>query len=408
MAEYVISRFEEAHKALCNYDLAQGLYDAGEIMDGVLLTLHGDEHRARRLAEFKIFSRSFFRFYEQERFPLTIEETLAPFLAMGGCDLVDFNYRVTMNLTADFAGIDRPDRTEDETADLLKLVRKFSEGATIAHSTRSHDDVNREVREAMVLFKERFLLPSIARRKSLLEDYQNGKISDEDLPRDVVMALLRNEEKLNLSEDVFHREIAFYLQAGSHSTGNSMTHALHNIFMYCEKYPETWERLLSDPLFLQRCVHESLRLHPASPVAWRKPVCPFHLEQANATLSPDDRVVIDLHEANREREIFGEDADEFNPFRNLPKNVLPFGLTFGIGVHACLGRDLDGGVVQRADTDPDNHQYGIVTLLVRRLLEAGARPDPVKRPKQDPSTARKTWGEYPILFTSKTAKDVRK
>ena len=44
-----------------------------------------------------------------------------------------------------------------------------------------------------------------------------------------------------------------------------------------EKHPEDKFKLSNDMFFLQKCVFETLRLHPASPVAWRKAKCPVHL-----------------------------------------------------------------------------------------------------------------------------------
>ena len=75
----------------------------------------------------------------------------------GYSELVDLSYRVTMNLTADFAGIDRPDQTAQETLSLLNLVETFSEGATIVHSTRAKDEVILEVEAAIGEFKPKFL-----------------------------------------------------------------------------------------------------------------------------------------------------------------------------------------------------------------------------------------------------------
>jgi hypothetical protein len=113
---------------------------------------------------------------------------------------------------------------------------------------------------------------------------------------------------------------------------------------------------------------------------------------------PADRVVIDLASANRDRTIFGADADVFNPHRVVSEGVPPWGLTFGVGVHTCLGRDLDGGVLPRPDCDPQTHQYGIVPLLVRTLFERGARPDPDKPPKAASHTERPNWGSYPVVL----------
>ena len=82
-----IDRIDDALAALREPNLAQSLYDEGKvIMDKVLLTLHGDEHRVRRMLEFRVFRRSFFRYYETEVFPRALDDVLTPLVARGGCD----------------------------------------------------------------------------------------------------------------------------------------------------------------------------------------------------------------------------------------------------------------------------------------------------------------------------------
>jgi len=397
MQSITISKYHDVSSALADPNLAQSLYDEGAvIMKDVLLTLHGEAHRARRLLEFRVFGRGFFRYYENEVFPPTLAKTLAPFSREGRADLVDLGYRVTLNLTADFAGIDR-EGTAEETARLLRLVMTFSEGATLVHSTRDKEEVRTEVRAALVEFERDFVAKSLARRQEILTCFDAGEIEETDLPRDVLMVLVRNEDKLNLSDEDVLREMAFYLQAGSHSTSNSTIHAIDDILNWCDKHPDDRARLETDPLYLQRFAHESFRLHPASPVAWRRPLCPVSL-QGGHEADEGDRVIIDLWTANRDPEIFGDDADQFNPARVLPKGVLPFGLSFGTGVHSCLGRDLDGGVLPREDTDPATHQLGLVTLFLRALLDREVRRDPENPPQQSTKTERPNWGSYPILM----------
>ncbi len=401
MSVLEVAGYEDASEILRHKDLRQSMYDAGAVItDRVLLTLHGNEHRERRLLEFRVFRRDFFHHYETDVFPAALRETLDPFAARGGGDLLDFAYRVTMNLSADFAGIDRPARSFAETEQLLKLVRTFSEGATMVHSTRDTAAVNREVRAALAELDEVFLRPSIARRQVLLAKFAQGGVTEDDVPRDVLTVLLRNEDRLNLPADVLLREIAFYLQAGSHSTGNSTAHAFHDLACWLADHPEDEARLQSDPFFLQRCVFESFRLHPASPVAWRRPVCPVSLA-GGRTATEEDTVILDLHAANREPAVFGADADRFNPHREVRRPIPPYGLTFGTGVHTCLGRDLDGGVIPSADSDPATHQYGIVTRLLAELRAHGARPDPDRRPTRATHTQRPNWGTYPVVFDAR-------
>lgn len=398
MTKFETSNYDIIKSALVNRDLKQALYDEGKvIMDGVLLTLHGEDHRKRKKLEHKVFQRDFFKYYEEELFPKTLDETIIPFLQEGKADLIDFGYRITMNLSADFAGIDRIEKTPEETESLLSLVKTFSQGATLVHSKRSHDLVNKEVLKALDKFDRKFLTPSKKRRMKLIKKFKNNEIKKEKLPRDVLTILLMNEDNIDLNNEIIKKEIAFYLQAGSHSTANSMTHALHEIFMWCEKNPQNLYKIKRDTLFLQRCVHESMRLHPASPVAWRKSQCPVNLNKS-IDMKKDDLIIMDLHEANKDKSIFGMDSNIFNPNRKIAKNQFLWGLTFGIGLHMCFGRDLDGGVVPNKKTNPENHQYGIVTLLVKKILNEGGFPDKKNKPQVDLNTVRSNWASYPITF----------
>ena len=400
---HVVSDAGEIAAGLRHPDLKQALYDEGAvIMDRTLLTLHGDEHRKRRLLEFRVFRKDFFHWYERTVFPETLRVSMAPDIAAGRSELVDLGTRVTMNLTADFAGIDRPEKSAGETAQLLRLVTTFSEGATIVHSTRPKDEVRTEVRAAIAEFEPRFLAPSIARRRKLLQRFEAGEIGEDDLPRDVLTVILQKGDPAEFTPDVLTREIAFYLQAGAHSTANSTMHAFHDILTWAEAVPERWNRLRDDAIFFQRAVHESLRLHPASPVAWRKAMCPVELDGAG-TLAKDDMVEFRLAESNRDPHIYGDDADRFNPEREVRAPYPPYGHTFGTGVHTCLGRDLDGGILPREGSDPANHQYGTITLFLRDLFGRGARQDQDDPPRMATHTARPNWGHYPICFDPRAA-----
>ena len=386
-----LTTYHDAMAALRSRDLAQALYDAGQaVMADALITLHGAAHTRRRVVEFGVFERDYFRHYERDVFPRTMTPVIDAALATGRADLVELGYRITMNLTADFAGIDRPIGDAGETETLLGLVRTFSEGATLVHSTRNPADVNAEVAAAMTRFDDQFLQPSIARRQALV-------LADADTrPRDVLTTLLRHADKVDLTPDALRREIAFYLQAGAHSTANSVTHAIHEIFGWLVANETDPLDLVTDPLTLQRLVHESLRLHPASPVAWRKAMSDTTV--AGRSVARDERIVVHIQRANRDPAVFGTDAEEFVPGRSLPADVRPYGLTFGGGTHACLGRELDGGALPDGGTRPNDHAFGIVTLVVRTLLAHGVAADPDRPPTPDANTARSNWGRYPVVF----------
>jgi len=397
MPEVRIEGYQQVYQALCNPHLKQSLYDAGAvIMADTLLTLHGEAHTRRRHLALRVFQRDFARHYERGVFPATVARTLGHFHGRNPLDLVAFGHSVTMNLTADFAGIDRSGDPE-ETVRLLRLVQKFGEGATMVHSTRDPAVLTSEVRLALDEYERDFLQPSLERRQRLLAEFAHGNLSEDRLPRDMLTILLRNEDRLDLSPDVLSREIAFYLQAGSHSTANATVHAVDELLRWCNGFPDRRQALETDPLFLQRAVHEALRLHPASPVAWRRAVAPLTLPSGVA-VTPDDLLVLDLAAANADQTVFGRDSERFNPYREVPaRRVQPFGLTFGLGVHNCLGRDLDAGLVAQSDTQPDDHQFGTVAALVRVVLcDLGAINEPDDPPQRDSDSVRGNWRRFPI------------
>ena len=396
-----VTGFREAQQTLSLPDLKQALYDEGAaLMDQVLVTLHGEEHRRRRLLEMKIFKKDFFAYYESQVFPQVIRETLLPFVAAVNADLVDVGYQCMVGLTADFAGIDRPLRTEAETADLVRLLRVFGNAATVGQFKGSREEfaaLKASIAQGMQDFEVRYFDPSVARREALVAQFRQGLIAEENLPRDILTLLVRNEDQLDLPREMILRETAFYFLAGAHTSVHSISHVMHELFMLCRRDPAVRARLLAEPLYLQRCVHESFRLHPASPVSKRRPLCPVALPQGGSAVEADT-VIVDLFRANRQTDSFGEDATAFNPDRVKTPPHMPYGLTFGVGVHSCLGKNLAAGDIPKSNTDPTRHQYGTVTLLARELLAHGARPDPSQEPQQDLSTERETWLRYPILF----------
>jgi len=51
-------------------------------------------------------------------------------------------------------------------------------------------------------------------------------------------------------------------------------------------------------------------------------------------------VLIDRTAIHRDTTVFGPDADAFNPHRETPSRIAPYGLAFGGGRHQCIGKPL--------------------------------------------------------------------
>jgi hypothetical protein len=114
-------------------------------------------------------------------------------------------------------------------------------------------------------------------------------------------------------------------------------------------------------------------------------------------LPPDALAVIRNGPAAVEPEIYGADAAEFNPDREVQRGVPAHGLAFGAGPHMCFGMPLVMGA-----EGPDGSLMYLLTLL----MEAGAELDP-DSPPLDVVAARGTWDKetmsIPLLVTLPSA-----
>ncbi len=398
MVDVLITSYSEVQECYRHRDLRQALYDAGEvIMADVIVNLHGDEHRARRRLENRLFRRDTFHEYEDELFPAIIDETVAPYLAAGRAELVSFGHQLMMNLAALTAGVDRPQRTPEETFHLYAYLKTFIEGATLAHYTGDREAKAAEVQAQLEAFDAEFLLPGIARRRALIDAVARGEATEDTLPRDVLTVLLRNDDKIPLEHASLRREIAFYLLAGAHTSATAFTRVMHHVFGWLAAHPDQARRPVEDRLFVQRCTHETIRLQPSSPTSMRWALADVTLS-TGTSIATGDRVVLDLITANRDPDLFGEDAESFNPDRPLPLELPPWGLSFGQGMHACIGQDLAAGLRFVDGSTSEQHLFGLVPIAVQTMFDHGCRPDPDAAPEMDASTTRPYFGRYPVVF----------
>jgi cytochrome P450 len=215
MAVVTIDTYKEAEEALKRTDLRQALYDEGAIlMKKVLVNLHGDEHLTRKRVVTKVLRPAFFLHYEKNVFGPTLEETLAPYVAGGKADMVEFGYRVMVNLTADFAGIDRLAKSTAETDTIVMLLRTFGKAATLGQALGDRAAIRTDIQGALDAFDAQFFTPSVRRREALLAAHTAGEIGEGDLPRDMLTVMLQANAELGESHDVLMKEMAFYLMAG--------------------------------------------------------------------------------------------------------------------------------------------------------------------------------------------------
>jgi cytochrome P450 len=395
-----LTTYQEARDAFRLRDLRQALYDDGHrLMRDVIVNLHGDEHIARRRLENRLFRRDTFIWYEQDRIPRIIDAVLAGPIAVGQGDLLPLARRTMTTLSIDVAGVDIPSDAGADAGEafdrLAELMERLARASTVAHATGDKQQIIADGDAALKAFGTEFFEPSLVRRTALVKSLDAGKLEEADLPRDVLTTLIRNSDRLELDPETVLREVAYFPWVGSHSTSAQLVHAMHHIFEHLERHPADRPALENDDTLRQRFVHESMRLHPASPVALRTATEDTALKSGRA-IAAGETVAIDVEAANRDCEVFGDHADVFDPDRTLVDGVAPWGLSFGYGTHACLGQEIAGGI-EPADAI-QHHLVGAVALMAGAMLRAGARPDPSDPAINDTNTTRKMWGRYPVVF----------
>ena len=390
-----LTTYADARDAFRSRELRQSLYDAGDrLMHGVIVNLHGDEHLARRRLENRLFRRDTFAWYERERIPNIIDAVLREPMAAGHGDLLALARRTMMTLSMDVAGVDVPPSAE-EFERVYGLMDDLARASTVAHAVGDTQAIIDAGDVALDAFDREFFEPSMRRRQSLVEQFERSEIDEPDLPRDVLTTLLRNHDRLELADATVLREVAYFPWVGSHSTSHQLVHAMHHMFEWMANDPSSRTALEHDDLARQRFVHESMRLHPASPVALRVAVGDVTLKSGRV-LASGEQITISVHDANRDPIVFPGHPDRFDPYRELGDGVAPWGLSFGHGTHACLGQELASGL--EPDDALDHHLLGSVALMAGVMLRAGAQPDPHDPARLDATTTRVVWERYPVRF----------
>ena len=402
-ARIVLSSFEDVKEAYRQRALKQALYDDGaDLMGDVIVNLHGGDHRLRRRVENRLFRRETFWLYEHTLVPQAINDLLAPHLASGWVEVLGLTRRTMLHVGLLVSGVDRVEGTEEESERLAALLVRLNRASNVAQSPLPTSEVVADGQVALRELERDFLTSAADRRRELIDRWTSGEIGEDELPKDVLTTLLRYQQELGLDWDQIVKEVAYFPWVSSHSTANALAHTLEELFTWLADHPGDRARATEDPVFLQRCVHETIRLHPASPEAWRHCLDDLTLRSGHQ-LPKGSFVVLDLMAANRDEATFGPDAGRFDPDRQLPNGVAPWGHSFGGGVHACIGQELAGGLAHTEGISVEDHLFGTIVVMVRTLLQHGAEPDPDRAAEPDYASGRPHYESFYVRFASPSA-----
>jgi cytochrome P450 len=399
------ARYEDIRAALFDPNLSRSFdkrsYDEGNIRSGIVSIAHGATHRARRRVENTQFRADVLRLYERDLFPKVMNDLLDVLIDRERVDLFPIGEMLSVVLAARRAGIEYDATGLDDLRALVRHVDAFSQGSAILDA-KDPEAVRSLVRATYAEFESDFVRPAWSTRTALIARVRRGELSEEELPHDILTVLLlhREDPQIELGDEArIVREVATYLQGGTHTSAQTLVNALDLIFATADPVPIV-ERLAADPLFAQRTVQETLRLRPTTPKMKRR--AEADTEIAGKAIPRDALVVLDVANANRDAELFGERPDEFDPDRAIDPSVSRWGLSFGVGPHQCPGRAVGAGFPVPAGFEVDaDHVFGLVALELQAVARRGVRADPEGAPERDLRTDRFTrWLHYPVRFVS--------
>ncbi|MEM7160737.1 MAG: cytochrome P450 [Myxococcota bacterium] len=203
-------------------------------------------------------------------------------------------------------------------------------------------------------------------------------------------------------------QIMTFLSAGSETTNSLLAFAFYYLLSqptYMDKArAEVDEVMGTDPSvrptyaqlqelhFIRQVLQESLRLWPPVPIFQLYATQDTNLGGGTYSIPKGQSVNVLVPGLHRDPEVWGRDADEFNPLRferELAEQRHPFGFKpFGNGVRACIGRQFAmmeamsaiAAVLQRYRVRlSDRYRFEVLETLTLhpRALEVAIEPRPV-------------------------------
>jgi cytochrome P450 len=162
-------------------------------------------------------------------------------------------------------------------------------------------------------------------------EYEDGFIADrrQDPGEDLISALIKAEEAGDrLSDDELRNLVLNILVGGVDTSQSQLAHAVRLL----AEHPDQWQALRADPQRLALdAVDEALRYEPITPFTAR--ITTGEVEHRGVTFPPGSIILVSAWHANRD----GVEPDEFDITADRARARV---LTFGAGIHYCVGANL--------------------------------------------------------------------
>lgn len=369
------------------------------LLGGSVPTLDGEDHLARRRLENPLFQRRALAYYEHDVLTDSLQlafdqaERNRDALGRPHIDLQWLTRMAVVPITAAVVGLDGVD-TEDRITQLEDISRRLGEGARVEWSNREVAEVMAEVMEARDELVEHYYVDSLARRKAIVASWRAGDIEEDDLPIDLLTLVLKQEGD-DLDEELWLREVLFFVVASANTMVASSPHVFNEIVEWLDANPGN-EDVVKDIGKLRHAVEEGLRLHGPTPSLLRRAKQDCDVDGRHVAESED--IACMLGPANTDADLYGATAEDYNPHRSEQVGRLAaHGLSFGAGAHLCSGRPIAIGLPTAREGEAEI--VGVLPRLMHELFARGATPDPDDPPRLRTDTKVGAYAAYSVVFT---------
>jgi cytochrome P450 len=356
-------------------DEVNGEINVREFLAASMMYTEGDSHRSRRKLLNPLVRADALAYIREDIVLPEAERLMALWLAAPAADgkyrmdLIEFLERVFIHFTARLIGLIGMD-TDERLALMRSFAGPLAAGTSSAY-LKDRDAVNRRALAAKRRYVAEFFEPSLRWHRELRAKIDAGEISDEEVPPSLLKLVAAGvaPEWADEADAVVESTLLFAASVGTST--QSVVHTIDFLQTWFAEHPEDVQHK-GDPAFLLHCLQETIRLRaPFSPYTTRLSLERNTLSDGTV-IYPGQELHMEWVKANRDTEIFGPDAGGFNPNRATPADGTPrYGVGFGVGAHQCYGLRVVVG---------NDGKGGAHVMLLKKLMDAGVRPDPDNPP----------------------------
>lgn len=191
----------------------------------------------------------------------------------------------------------------------------------------------------------------IEEQHEAFEEESKDNIEEDSKPKIFVKQLFKLAKQGLYNSEQIREQVDTILVTGTETTALTIS----NVLLMLAMHQDIQDRVLTEInqnlvgsieyedlpkyVYLEMVIKETMRLIPIAPIFARK--CEGYVKLSNCTITPGVRVIVNMYAVHRNPDVWGPNADKFDPDHFLPENVEKRHpccfLGFSAGPRNCIG-----------------------------------------------------------------------